>query len=232
MKKLNKIVSEEVYDAINTPPPWVIRNGLVTIFLIILTLLFFSSLVSYPETISIPLKIIPQLPSYRYAIEKSYSDDSVLAEPGNQVIVGDPLAILISQSRINKQIVSPINGEFFISYDFETDQKVLRVIPANKTFTIWGRIQEFNIGKIKKGQIVSINLKGKIKEIEKLEGKISEISSFPVNHSYTITITPSDNTPSSLPGRLIIPDTIECSGEVRVSSVSILRRIFKQFFHF
>jgi hypothetical protein len=229
MKKAKQIVNDEVYDAINSPPPWMIRHGLVTIFVIIVGLLISSSFIKYPETISIPVRIVPEKGSFTYPLDKLSHQYTIKMKHGDRVKAGDCLAIDSSGS---KQIITPVGGIFNVSYDYEHDISVMQVIPVGGDFSIWASVSPGIIEKLKPNYAVKIKVDGKLRGVKEMNGVIGEIAQFPVNNTYAVRIKLIKSSFSKDSSPMVIGETIDCTGEVTISSVSVLSRIFKQFFHF
>lgn len=230
MKKEKQIVSEEVYDAINASPPWFIKNGLVLIVTIIITLLATASLISFPETVSVQLKIIPGQKPYEYKINDSlFFMRSMYKQSGAYVTKGERIADIQSKKNDSTfNIISPVDGQLFSLLDFANTSLLIQIVPKNMHYGIWASIPEKYIKKLTQNQDVSIELNNG----SKLNCKISEISQFPSNGTYAIkaNLAKIENSlPTSISGSV---NGIDYVGKIQLSNITILQRVFHQFFHF
>lgn len=89
-----EIYSEEVQDIIEHRPNWLIRNSIISIFLIIVIVLAVSCIIKYPETTVLQsLKIEPITPSYQF-ISQNQGNLKILKENHTKVQKGDWIAYI------------------------------------------------------------------------------------------------------------------------------------------
>lgn len=229
MKKEKQIVSEEVYDAINASPPLLIRCGMAIIVIIILVLLATSSVINFPESISIPLKIVPNGQVYTYKINNTTSFIKSPYKPsGSYVSKGEKIATIRHTDDSLQTIVSPANGQVFSALDFNNTGLLIQIVPKDISYDIWGSVPEKYIQKLRLKQNITIILNTDTKRI----GTISEISQLPINGLYTIKASVSDSKDSLPPAAFASTNQITCIGKIQVTNISILNRVFHQFFRF
>jgi hypothetical protein len=227
-----KVVSEEVYDEINSRPPWMIRNGLGSIFLIIVVVAACAALLGYPETLPIAIKLQPSSKPYRLCLPDSITPIAPVS-PGRRVTKGDPIATLsaLHGAANRPPILAPSSGRLYMGYDYQHLQTVLQIVPDSISYTIWGEIDEPNAAKVAVGMKIRVHLGTVTSSPAYIGGSVMEISAFPVDHKYAIRIV-ADPGNTNLDRQLMAGDgPFDCQGEIEVSNSSILTRIFLQSFH-
>jgi hypothetical protein len=227
-----RVVSEEVYEQVNSRPPWFIRNGLGSIVLLIIAAVGCAALISYPETVPLKITIEPSEKPIRFVLPDSVS----LAAPlpsGYKVLAGEELALGGNQRArgTRTSLRSPTAGTLYVGYDFEHRLSILQIIPDATTYTIWGEVGEGYSGEVVIGMIVRIRLGSEQSTTCTLRGKVTAVSAFPVDHKYAIRISP-DGPIADLNKRISSAGgDLDCTGNLEISNASILGRVFVQFFH-
>jgi hypothetical protein len=226
-----QIVSDEVYEEINSRPPWIIRNGLGSICLIIILVGTCAALIGYPEAVPVTIKIHPSIRPFRISLPDS-SSPRVLAGAGRQVIAGEKIAVVnLRGSNARQPLLAPGSGKLYIGYDYNQMSTVLQIVPDSVDYSIWGLLDEGNTHKISLGMDVRIPMRTTYGTTAYLHGKIAAISSYVIDHKYSLRILP-DNRVNDFADQLFADDgSFVGSGEIEVSNSSILSRIFVQVFH-
>lgn len=86
--------SEEVQEILTQIPNWMIRWGSILIFIIIVTLLFISWFVKYPDIIAAQGSLTTQIPPEKELAKTNGKIEAILVKDKQAVTVNQPLAIL------------------------------------------------------------------------------------------------------------------------------------------
>ena len=171
--KIAEIRSDEVQEILSHVPNWMIRWGITWLFFIILSLVFVSWMIKYPDVITGQLTLTTQQPPIQLVsktngeLQKLYASNNVIVEKGAYIAeIKNP----ISEEAINylNSTLSQINQ--YLKFDIE-------LITLNDSGLVFGEIQqEYN------------NLKKQLAEYDKLnknnyqKNKIGNIKKQIVNH--------------------------------------------------
>jgi hypothetical protein len=229
------IVNDEVVEAINAKPAWLLRNGLLLVFCIITLVLAGALFITYPEVLSVPAKLAHARQDFIFELPASDRLHSVLAVEGKSVQANQPIANIIRPNNASGALIrSPFAGRFHTTTNFETGQPVLMVVPEGTSdLKILARVSEAQVRRIKKGQPVHIKLAGfPYREYGYLEGNVMDIPEVSVDDHYTVSIQLQDgnrtNTGHTIPFNNQLPGTCE----IEIERVSIFKRLFRQLFRF
>ncbi|HTR30738.1 MAG TPA: hypothetical protein VMH27_15815 [Puia sp.] len=229
--KERRIVSEEVYDQINSRPPWIIRNGLGSIFLLITLATTSAALISYPETVPVSVKLVPSMKPFRLEISDTLSPKTLIPS-GHQVVAGEQVAITQTHDGTHLATLrSPVTGKFNIGYDYDKMSTILQITPDSTTYVIWGEIDDSYAEKVAIGMNIRVRLPSGSIAATYLHGKISGISSFAVDHRIAVRISPHGSA-NEFAAKFSAPNgSLTSTGDLEISNTSILSRVFVQFFH-
>lgn len=101
MEESIEIYSEEVQSIIESKPSWLIRNSIISIFLVLVIALFVSNIIKYPEITQMQsFKIESQTPSYQF-ISKTQGNLKLLKENHAIVEKGDWIAYIQNTVEVN-----------------------------------------------------------------------------------------------------------------------------------
>jgi hypothetical protein len=227
-----RIVSEEVYDQINSRPPWIVGKGLSTIFLLIIIATACAAMIRYPETTPVMIRIVPSQKPIRFLMPDTIPV-TTLTPPGHEVAAGEEIAVTAAPGAGpgGNPVRTPVAGRLYVGYDYDKMCTILQIIPDSTKYAFWGEFSDSYAGKVVIGTIVRIRLRPGGRSASYLRGRVSAISSFPVEHKYAVRI--SLDIASGDLDKLISVDggNLDCSGDLEISNTSILRRVFIQFFH-
>lgn len=92
--------SNEVQEIMTAPPKWIIRRGVAVIFYILLTILFVSYFVKYPDTVKATVTIT-SLNSPAEIKSKSFGRINILVKDNENVKKGDLLGFIENTSNID-----------------------------------------------------------------------------------------------------------------------------------
>lgn len=229
------IVNEEVVEAINAKPAWLLRNGLLLVFCIITLVMAGALFITYPEVLSVPAKLAHARQDFIFELPAADRLHSVLAAEGKSVQANQPIASVIRPNSASGAFVrSPFAGRFHVTTNFETGQPVLMVVPEGTSdLRMLAQVSEAQVRRIKKGQPVHIKLAGfPYREYGYLKGSVMEIPEVSINDHYTLAIQLANGNRTNT-GR-IIPFRKQLSGtcEIEIERVSIFKRLFRQLFRF
>lgn len=232
MATAKNIVNEEVYEAINARPSWIVRNGLLFIFCMILIILIFSNFVTYPEFTSFPVKIISQSKSFNHTIP---SNNSILFLKKETVVnKGELIAIIGTPDTVRfDTIFSPMQGKLYSFFDFKTSQTFFKVIPDSMSYAVYGEIDQDIIKKVHEGQVVKIDLASYTADKwGDLTGKVLRVSPLPVEQHYSIEIILDNGLVTTDGQNISLVDSLAGQGKIVLERKSVFRRIFKQILPF
>jgi|SRR5450432_954162 len=221
------IVSEEVYEEINSKPPWIVRNGLLSMFMLLAIFLSTTFFVKYPEDISVPVKITISGKTFSFSYRDSGLSDSIFLKSGQRVDTG---AILVRiGNSIQGNVYSPIEGDFFLVYDYVHSLTKLYVLSDTVKYAIWANVTVADIKKILIGQKLEIHINNSGTD-KIVSGSIKSISPYPVNNNYAVKIFV-DSLQFRQQNVFFEGNIYNCEGNIEISNTSILHRIFRQLFH-
>lgn len=86
--------SEEVHEVMNKIPPWILRHGVTTLFVIVILLLIGSWFFKYPEEISAQVIVTSLEPPASIIARSTGKIDEIYVGNNQQVRFGDTLAVI------------------------------------------------------------------------------------------------------------------------------------------
>ncbi|WP_287829194.1 HlyD family efflux transporter periplasmic adaptor subunit [Bacteroides sp.] len=89
-----ELLSEEVQEVMDAIPPWILRNGITTLFIIVLLLLAGSWMFKYPDVIQAEVTVTSLDPPVSIIARSSGKIDEIYVENNRPVKQGEQLAII------------------------------------------------------------------------------------------------------------------------------------------
>ena len=86
--------SDEVQEVMSRVPPWILRRGITTLFVIVTALLIGSWLFKYPDTITANITVTSLEPPASIIARSTGKIDEIYAKNNQSVTAGTPLAII------------------------------------------------------------------------------------------------------------------------------------------
>ena len=96
-EKTNSQPTLKIDDIIGDSPAWIVRSGIVLIFLIVAVLLGLSAIIRFPDKITASGYITSDFPSVQIIAEKSGVIDSLYALDRDTILIGEPLLMFENQ---------------------------------------------------------------------------------------------------------------------------------------
>lgn len=128
-----EIYSEEVQDILENRPNWIIRNSILSIFLILVIVISISFIIKYPESADIQgLKIETQTPSYQFVSQNS-GNLKLLVENGKKVNEGEWIALIEKNIKYNDLVTA---SKFIENTDVLVSQNNLEKIKVNTALNL------------------------------------------------------------------------------------------------
>lgn len=112
---------EEIQDLIGKSPGWLLRSGIALVFFVSLVLLFFASIIKYPDKISSTGVLTSTDPPIALRSKLSGRVEEVFASNGDQLQKGEP--ILYIRSTVKRKDVKSLKG-FMSQYQKTTLAKM------------------------------------------------------------------------------------------------------------
>jgi hypothetical protein len=109
---------KSIEELIKAPPGWIIRNGLLLFFILIVVAISLVSLVTYPQVFKFNIQ-----PSDRYVLYDLGSNDSILLLKDSMLLLkkNDPLYFSMQDKNVKEMVVCPFPGYYF--YDSSKGQR-------------------------------------------------------------------------------------------------------------
>ncbi len=187
MPEVNFDLNEDVVEIINEPPKWIIRNGLLVLFILICGMLILMNYIKYNESIDLDLtlKINPS----EYFKTTINNGNSVLQNFDDKMEVRKGDTVCIEKAKFNsiKYIISPINGSIYYTLDINSLNKTLIIIPKKMFPNIYTYVSVSERKKIKTGMTVYLEHYGNSKD-EELEGVVAKVFSIPTRNNFLVEI--------------------------------------------
>lgn len=86
--------SEEVQEIMGKIPPWILRNGITLLFIIVMTILVGSCFFKYPDVIVADMTLTGRYPVAQIVSRASGKISELYVEDGQKVAINSPLAII------------------------------------------------------------------------------------------------------------------------------------------
>lgn len=93
---ITHIVSDELNEIITSVPSWILRRGITLIFLVLLSIIFLSAFVHYPDVVKTPMKINSLNSPKAVLSHQNGKLVKLLVKENEQVIKSQPLAYIES----------------------------------------------------------------------------------------------------------------------------------------
>lgn len=128
--------SEEVQEVMNEIPPWILRRGIITLFVIVTVLLIGSWFFKYPDIITAEITVTTLEPPASIIARSTGKIDKIFVENNQVVVAGTPLAIIQNPANSN-DMLSLINIMKRWEESGYSDETVLSVF-TDKSFALGG----------------------------------------------------------------------------------------------
>jgi len=186
--------TEDIQEIITKVPSWIVRWGITLFFGVLLIVLAISVLVRYPDMVKAPVKLQSSGNTSSVVANTSGIITKVFVKKDQQVRNGQALVEI--QNTADKELYilkAPQDGIAGFSAIVQpgvavlSNQEMFRIHPANEQFFGVVQIAQNNIGKIKEGQDVLINLSNYTSEkYGPLKGKIDYVANEPAKNGFFI----------------------------------------------
>lgn len=128
--------SEEVQEVMSEIPPWILRRGITTLFVIVTALLTGSWFFKYPDTITAEITVTSLEPPASIIARSTGKMDEIYAENNQIVTAGTPLAVIQNPANSDDMLSLVQTIKQWEASDY-SDETALSVF-AEKSFALGG----------------------------------------------------------------------------------------------
>ncbi|MDR1706926.1 MAG: HlyD family secretion protein [Prevotella sp.] len=221
MEKDNKSIelrSEKIRNIIGQVPSVLVRNGTLSICMVLIILLIISLFLPYREIISIKIRVktVPDTFFFNATKNGFFVSDTILSKITSNTTIG----YIIDYDTI-QTIHSPISGDILMNVNskeyVEKGKNIFWIVPHNYTYFGLAEITIEDIKKVKKGDKVSMkSYNNKI-----IEGAIENVYFIPKTQNfYEIKIRFNENPLKEN----LLPEVVY-EGQIILSDISLLKKI-------
>ncbi len=91
--------SNEVQEVLNRPPKWILRNGIVLVFIILTGILVGSCFFKYPDVLTAPIVITTENLPFDIVAKSSRRIDTIMVKNKQQVFQNQLLGVLENSAK-------------------------------------------------------------------------------------------------------------------------------------
>lgn len=128
--------SEEVQEVMSEIPPWILRRGITTLFVIVMALLIGSWFFKYPDTITAEITVTSLEPPASIIARSAGKIDEIFADNNQGVTIGTPLAVIQNPASSDDMLLLIQTIKQWETFSY-SDEKALSVF-ADKSFALGG----------------------------------------------------------------------------------------------
>lgn len=128
--------SEEVQEVMSEIPPWILRRGITTLFVIVTALLIGSWFFKYPDTITAEITVTSLEPPASIIARSTGKMDEIYAKNNQTVTAGTPLAVIQNPANSDDMLSLIQTIKQWEASDY-SDETALSVF-AEKSFALGG----------------------------------------------------------------------------------------------
>ena len=229
IKKYNTVRESEFI--IGIIPPWIVRWGMLVMFLLLAIFTLCSFIIRYPDIIISKVIIASRSQPYKISwyrngpqVHKLYVKQNTIVHTGDTLITELNLA---DNSFITQ--VSPVDGRILLTHGtVENPQRsIIMVEPPDSAYDVYLDLPSRGLGNVKKGQMVLIELDAfPSAEYGKLRGQISDLIPMGFENGIRAEIKLVEGMKTT-DGKEIFPQRFaQGAAEVILSDKNLFQRIF------
>lgn len=216
-------------------PPWIVRWGILIMFLLLAIFLLCSVIIKYPDVIVSKVIVASRSQPYKISWYRNGPQIHKLYVTQNQMVhIGDTL---ITELNLVDSVfiaeICPLNGKVLLTHGtIENPQRsIIMVEPPDSSYDVYLDLSSKGLGNIKKGQSVLITLHAfPSSDYGKLEGQISDLIPMDFQNGYRAEVRLLHGMITT-DGKQIFPQRFaQGDAEVILSDKNLFQRIFGSVF--
>lgn len=228
------IRNENVQEILTKIPHWLIRRGNLLLLISLLLVLFLAWFIKYPTTLAAEITLRNEFPNQIIIKENGYRIDRTLVKKNQRVTINSPLFYIKSDTdNQTKTITATTEGRVnFLrepSYKSKTGEKIAEIESDKFSYYAIGNLNSQNIGSVKEGQKIRINLAnyGNSK-VETVFGIIYSVYWDDKNKKVVFYVHFSEQTNKLIHQKFLSFNSLDLNAEIITEDKRLLSKFFAQ----